>query len=401
VKCITPGKEKFHLLTSSIDLCETTANDHSDVEKVRTMVEAKVARAESRCNRQGYNTIEFIVLAAFAPASIHFYSEVAWNAEAEAAHREPKTSASAETTGCLSLDFDGDMDNLLSKYKQVFIEMPAKAAGTTFKAFTIACMASTNTTSFASFDNVLNRKENADKSFKQQLQMPSLIASHVYRNPQPIYDTMAHATEETLIVYSYREETSRLISAIKQVLSTICKRAETESGAVSGAVWIAPGECQVQEWKLLESIRKKQGEIGLGITQHLTCKTYEVIKDNNPNLVFVHYRKASQLQKLLAKHHCPVVTSEVRVNTAAAKEKNTNISIVLEGRSNNGTLVSLNDWLDAKRQLLALNFDLRKDASCQATTKDIQYELLRCPDETLQISGRSYEGHKIQFPSRP
>lgn len=85
----------------------------------------------------------------------------------------------------------------------------------------------------------------------------------------------------------------------------------------------------------------------------------------------------------------------------ATKEKTTNVSIVLEGRSNNGTLVSLNDWLDAKHQLLALIFDLRKDASCQATTKDIQYELLRCPDETLQISGRSYEGHKIQFPYRP
>ena len=61
-----------------------------------------------------------------------------------------------------------------------------------------------------------------------------------------------------------------------------------------------------------------------------------------------------------------------------------NVSVILEGQSNNGTLVSLNDWLDAKHQLLALIFDLRKNASCQATTKDIQYKLLRCPDETLQ-----------------
>ena len=225
--------------------------------------------------------------------------------------------------------------------------------------------------------------------------MPSLIASHVYTNPQPFYDTMIHATEETLIVYSYREETSRLISAIDTELRV------TLNSCLSRAVsrGFRPGECQVQEWELLELIRNINREIGFGILQHFTCKTYEVIKDNNPNLVFVHYKKASQLQKLLAKHHCPEVISEFRKNTAASRKKK--VSVVLEGQSNNGTLVSLNDWLDAKHQLLALTFDLRKDASCQATTKDIQYELLRCPDETLQISGRSYEDHKIQFPFRP
>merc|ERR1712176_798975 len=124
-----------------------------------------------------------------------------------------------------------------------------------------------------------------------------------------------------------------------------------------------------------------------GITEHMTCETYEVIKDNNPNLIFMHYKMASKLQTLLAKHHCPQITQEVRANVAA--EKNTDISVVLEGQSNNSSLVSLHDWLDAKRQLFELAFGLREGASCQTITKDIQHELLRCRDETLQVSGWS------------
>ena len=46
---------------------------------------------------------------------------------------------------CLSLDVDDDMDHLLDKYNQVFLVMPAKASGTTYKHFTKLCMQSAGT----------------------------------------------------------------------------------------------------------------------------------------------------------------------------------------------------------------------------------------------------------------
>ena len=247
-------------------------------------------------------------------------------------------------------------------------------------------MASTNTSSFTQFDNILNTPEQIKEAFASQLKMPSLVASHI-AHPMRMHNTIVHATEETLIVYIYREETNRQMAAISTVVEQEC--VNRNSG-------VKPRECQMQEGELLKLLQEQVMEMKMGIAQHMTCKTYEVIKDNNPNLIFMHYKMASQLQKLLAKHHCPQVTQEMRENVAA--QKNMNISIVLEGQSNNSSLVSLHDWLDAKRQLLELALGLRKHASCQATTKDIQHELLRCRDETLQVSGWSYENHKISFP---
>jgi len=67
---------------------------------------------------------------------------------------------------CLSLDLESSMDELLSKFRQVFVIMPAKNAGTRFKEFTKACMAEKD--SWASLDNSLNLRKN----FKKMLQIP-------------------------------------------------------------------------------------------------------------------------------------------------------------------------------------------------------------------------------------
>ena len=133
--------------------------------------------------------------------------------EAEESNTPKQNNDKTVSQNCLSLDFDGGMDNLLSRYKQVFIEMPAKAAGTTFKHFTKICMDSTNTSSFTQFNNILNTPERIKEALASQLKMPSLVASHV-AHPRHMHNTFVHATEETLIVYIYREETSRLTSAI-------------------------------------------------------------------------------------------------------------------------------------------------------------------------------------------
>ena len=74
------------------------------------------------------------------------------------------------------------------------------------------------------------------------------------------------------------------------------------------------------------------------------------------------------------------------------------MSIILEGSKVNGTIVSIDDWLKAKSGMLEYILDVRSDWSCQAKMKDIEAELFACPDEALQISGRSYENQKVTFP---
>ena len=279
---------------------------------------------------------------------------------------------------CLSLDLEENMDNLLSKYKQVIIAMPAKAAGSSIKTFTKKCMSRQNATSFSVTDNILNNQNSMNSALTAQLKMPSMISSHMYTQNN-MCRLMKHATDDTLIVYSHRQETSRLISATKQVI------VQRKKGG------------QLDETELVKMIKSKTVEIGIGNTQLLTCQQYNCIKDNSPNLVFMHYKKVGQMLKLLAKHHCPelLTQEETRVNIGSDKKS---VSVILKGRNNNGTIVSIDDWLNAKSQMLEIALSMKEAVTCQATTRDIEYDLFACPDETLQISGRSYENSKIQFP---
>ena len=239
-------------------------------------------------------------------------------------------------------------------------------------------MSQQNTTSYSVRDNSLNYKNYMNSAVTAQLKMPSMISSHMYTQNNMCH-IMKHATDDTLIVYSHRQETSRLISAIKEVIT------------------IAKGGGQVDERNLVKMIKSKTREIGVGNTQLLTCQQYNCIKDNSPNLVFMHYIKVNQMLELLAKHHCPELLSQKEVRDNIGSEKNP-VSVVLKGRNNYGTIVSIDDWLNAKSQMLELVLGMKEDVTCQATTRDIEYDLFSCPDETLQISGRSYENAKIQFP---
>ena len=290
-----------------------------------------------------------------------------------------------QTPSCLGLGFRKDMDHLLSKYKQVWVIMPAKAAGTSFKEFTKDCMAKAGTPSFSKIDNPFTTLQRSKDAFLGQLEQPSLVASHLYHfQDDPFCNVMKHASaKDTLVVYSHREETSRLISSIKEVVTIrLCKQKPEGFKVVDG-------ECLVEEKSLIKAIEELKNEIGIGATQMLTCEAYDCILDNNPNLVFMHYKQASQFQKLLAKHHCPGVEYSVS-NVGSDKGA---VSVVLKGKR-----VSLDKWLSAKRPMLEMALRLKKTVSCQGTTRDIEHELFACPDEALQISGRSYEDERVQFP---
>jgi len=307
---------------------------------------------------------------------------------------EENHKAATGDSDCISLVDGGDMDNLLSELGQVFIVMPAKAAGTSFKDFTRQCMSSTSSTSYSELDNVLNSKEQMIQAFKSQMKIPSLIASHVY-NSETICRMAKHATKETLFIYIYREETERMASAIKDMFSgCICLKQEN----LPAGVTVTEDKCVVNQAELADMIqmwgKRDDNEVSLSNTKLLTCETYNCVKDNRANLVFLNYKQASKLQKLLAKHHCPKVTHEVRSNVGSNKIP---LSVALEdpNSSESTTLVSMADWLAAKIPLLELTFGLKEGASCQATTRAIEDNVLHsCPDKTLHFSGPN-----VEFPS--
>ena len=284
---------------------------------------------------------------------------------------------------CLSLDFDEDMDNLLSKFKQVFLIFPAKAAGSSLKLFAQKCMDTKNATTFTKVDNIINFPEKMQSALLQQLELPSLMASHMYTS-KAICDVMKHATRESLIVFSHREETDKLKSAIKHVMK---KRICFPPGNKKTA-------CSVPEKELVHKIRMKYAEIAHKNSLLLTCGTYQCIRENRANVVFMNYKQASKMQKLLAKHHCPKYTMDVRVNTDAEIIKP--ISVVLN--NDNETLVPLDKWVDVKAPLLELVLNLKKDMSCQGTTRKIEDGLFACPHETLLMSGQSCSNCTTPFP---
>ena len=75
------------------------------------------------------------------------------------------------------------------------------------------------------------------------------------------------------------------------------------------------------------------------------------------------------------------------------------VLVVLEGTNNDDdTIVPLEDWLKAKSKLLELVFSVKRDVSCQGTTREIEDGLFTCSNQTLLISGQSFQDYTRPFP---
>ena len=275
---------------------------------------------------------------------------------------------------CVSLDYNNDMDNILSEVKLVYVVMPAKAAGSTIKTFTSSCMKEKG--AFAATDNILNKWHgDKDKKLFQaimgSIELPSVIASHVYSS-ESMVDLIKHSTRKSLIIYVHREETDRLKSAIESVVSAECL--PSSEG------------CKQKEEDILKFVRQGWVEISLGAPRILTCDVYEAVEQNRPNMMFMHYTKVNKLLGLLAKHHCKGQTS-----TEHMKVRSTNQTVVVELEKNsqkvNGTThVNVRDWIETKSELIEFVTGLKDEASCLAETKIIEGGLSECPDQTLWLS---------------
>lgn len=266
------------------------------------------------------------------------------------------------------------MDKLLSNYKLVFVIMPAKAAGSSFKRFTTQCMGERA----IGYNNILHlSKKNAEmiesdmrKAGKNNHKLPSLISSHI-PDSEAFVNLLHHATEQSLIIYSHRKETSRLRSAIIHVAMRKCIELQTYD----------TGKCVLDADAVFDFIKKKEFEIHHSGSVILSCKTYEAIESTSSNLVFMNYKQASGVQTLLAKHHNCTAQEALHVNSGTSKKP-------IFVKVNNNELVEIDSWLDDKMELMGLGLE-GQVPSCQAKTYKMQRDLFSCPNETLLFSSSS------------
>ena len=115
-------------------------------------------------------------------------------------------------------------------------------------------------------------------------------------------DLVKGATRKTLIIYIHREDSPRIV---------IIERNNNE--------------CTIDEESLIKRIKGRVHEVGCGASEILTCRCFDAIAQNTPsNLMFVHYKQADTLQKMLAKYHCPHLVKKdlpIAENIANNKKK--------------------------------------------------------------------------------
>ena len=304
---------------------------------------------------------------------------------------ESSASATADSNGsaaseqCLNLDLNQDMDSLIASARQVFITMPAKAGGSSMKQFAKKCMNDSSKT-----DNILNHGKFNKEYLISNLHAPPIVASHLY-NSDSLIRLSKYPSRETLMIHIHREETNRIVSAVKHVLDKVCtKSPKTWSLSLrkgfNGVNIIKNGtECILEEGPVVDAIASRTAEIGYG-NDLLNCKSYKALQENGPQLVVINYKQVDKLQALLAKHHCPQL--ELPVHANIAEEKSMNVFLKLQ----TGGVVNIKDWLREKGPSLEVALNLRQGASCQAKTFHMEDELFGCPDEALQVTTESLKG---------
>eukprot|EP01082_Thalassiosira_pseudonana_P009752 g8672.t1 g8672 contig30:9055-9684(+) len=111
-----------------------------------------------------------------------------------------------------------DLRSLIASADQIIILMPAKAAGTSFKAFSSKCVTKTFNDNFLNFKD----RNDFDSVLTASYDMPAVLASHMMQVKNLIY-FIKNAPRNTLLIYSHRDETTRLLSAIDHVVTTWCQ----------------------------------------------------------------------------------------------------------------------------------------------------------------------------------
>ncbi len=285
--------------------------------------------------------------------------------------------------GAKCANFEDRLDKLVASSKSVFITMPAKAAGTSLKKFTFECVGrysyQDTKDGKKKHTNFVNKGNDKVKFFTANVVHPKILTSHTYTD-YGVVDVLQNTPRDNLNVYIYREETDRLLSALREVVvQSVCTKNQYPKIKAKRT----GDKCIISETVLVDSVlKKKKAEVGFGNNQIMTCDFYKAIEDNFPRMVFLHYSKADKLQQVLAKHHCPNLTDKFfHNNMSSQKTKRTFVRL----ESDNSTM-PFNDWLEAKRHTIEWTFGYNEGSKCRGKTRKLEDKLLSCKDQMLEVT---------------
>ena len=272
-----------------------------------------------------------------------------------------------------------DLPKLLNSTENVIVLMPAKVAGTTFTVFTGLCMG-------------VKRQDLDNKAWKNFLrnsyQLRSVVAHHAL-SPTYLQDTVRHASRRSLIVWIHREESSRLISAIRQVVKVICKEAGRRSYNFE-LLHQSPTKCVISEQDLIRNvIEEKIYEIGKGAERVLQCDSYRTMTETRPRIIFTDYMQSDDIMMEIAKRHCPHIVKKLPVHSNVASNFETELLVKLskkyESTKDVKHTVPLDDWLTEKGSQLEMMLKLKTNMTCQGTTRRMEESIRSCEDHVIRL----------------
>jgi len=265
---------------------------------------------------------------------------------------------------CLGLGDDQELDQMLSRYDMVYVLSHAKVGSTTMAVFFQNCFQLQH----VSYTHIFTSPTARQQYLTLIKQIPPFLSGMVIDSKH--FETIVqNAATNSLIIYLHRDDTDRLRSAIRQVVTSSM-----------GTNQEAP------EQEVMDALRNQKREIGMTGNNILTCSLYESIEHNAANVVFLHYTKINQLIRLLTQHHCPDVQPTTPKNAGDTKGHKRIRLTHYENQT-----MDLNDWMDAKLHFLEHALEHKKGATCQGITRKMEHQLLNCPDETYWYSSHEFD----------
>ncbi len=284
--------------------------------------------------------------------------------------------------GLKCLSFENEMEDILSSTRQVYIAMPAKAAGSTMGVFVRDyCMKAYNLGPHGSDTNYFNSKQKLEYIKTHNDVFPSVLSSHTghnWKDFNTMIDRVDDLTDDELLIYMHRPEIERLLSSIKDVAWKLCNPRITirDFPPVKDRIHYQPDTetCIIEEDALFEIIHNHIYEIGINLQNAINFQFYNEIQKHAPkNLVIAHFKQTDEVMKAIAKYHCPEILDQLPIKVNVGSDKESKIHVQL--KSDKSKIVSIMEWVEKKKHVLQLKHDWFDDYECQGNIREIEEKM--------------------------
>ena len=275
-----------------------------------------------------------------------------------------------------------DLEQRTNSAGMTFVLPPYKAGGSSLYMFQQRC--NFKPSKRMKMDKVLRDREMLKDFFELNEEVPKFLMTHV-DSTDVLTDLIYHASPDSLIIFLYRNERDRLVSAVKHILE---HRACGSWGIFQEHYEALVAEkdvtkCLVREEALVEFIRSNRPyEIGGSVRNILSCELFDLIRENDPNILFMEYSKQDELQRILAKGNCPELIPQIPMHTNTSGGPLDVFIVRADGKQ-----VPIKEWLKGKAHLLELLTTPQSDqAGCGLERKQIEEAISFCPESTVSSS---------------